>query len=161
IPPPKPPGKTFDMDPEVYTVPEPVMKRVKSIAKEIKGTEGERIRCLLAIAERVGDPLDERLWYYSSQPTLRYTAWHVKDSQRRWMTEATQGMLPFDGFAGANYGNWRTYPVRQLKIDCIGGCSDADLRHKLELIEEDYRKSVFYVSRVDASATQGGGSSNS
>src|SRR5262249_8705445 len=73
----------------------------------------------------------------------------------------TQGMLPFDGFAGANYGNWRTYPVRQLKIDCIGGCSDADLRHKLELIEEDYRKSGFYVSRGDASATPGGGSSNS
>lgn len=153
------PATTVNMEPEVYTAPESEIKRLKPIAKNIQGLEGQRIRCLLALAERVGSPLDERLWYYSSQPTLIYTNWHTTNQQRRWMTEATHGMLPFDGHAGAAFGYWRTYPFRNLKIECIGGCSDADLKHKIELIEEDFRKSFYYVARADNSATQGGGSS--
>jgi hypothetical protein len=154
-----PVNKTVQMDPEEYTVPESEIKRLKPIAKSIPGLVGERIRCLLALAERVGSPLDERLWYYSSQPTLIYTELRTTNQRRRWMTEATQGRLPFDGHAGAAYGYWRTYPFRQLKIDCIDGCSDAGLRQKIELIEEDFRKSYYYVLRAENAATQGAGSS--
>jgi len=110
------PTTTVDMDPEVFTAPESEIKRLKPIAKDIPGLVGARIRCLLAMAERVGPQLDERLWYYSSQPTLIYTNWQTTNQRRRWMTEATQGRLPFDGHAGASYGYWRTYPFRQLKI---------------------------------------------
>lgn len=153
------PGTTVNMEPEMITAPESEIKRLKPIAKNIPGLVGQRIRCLLALAERVGSPLDERLWYYSSQPTLIYTNWHTTNQQRRWMTQATNGTLPFDGHAGAAFGYWRTYPFRNLKIECIDGCSDADLKHKIELIEEDFRKSFYYVARADNAATQGGGSS--
>ncbi len=153
------PAKTVDMEPEVYTAPESEIKRLKPIAKKISGLPGERIRCMLALAESVGSPLDEKLWYYSSQPTMIYTNWHTNNQQRRWMTETTGGRLPFDGHAGAAYGYWRTYPFRQLKIDCIDGCSDADLKHKIELIEDDFRKSFYYVTRPENASTQGGGSS--
>jgi hypothetical protein len=153
------PVTTVNMEPEEYTAPESEIKRLKPIVKSIPGLVGDRIRCLFALAERVGSPLDERLWYYSSQPTLIYTNWHTTNQQRRRMTEATQGKLPFDGHAGAAFGYWRTYPFRNLKIECINGCSDADLKHKIELIEEDYRKSFYYVARADYSASQGAGSS--
>jgi hypothetical protein len=146
------------MEPKVFTAPESEIKRLKPIVKNIPGLDGERMRCLLALAERVGPPLDERLWYYSSQPTLIYTNWQTTNQRRRWMTEATRGSLPFDGSAGAAYGDWRTYPFRQLKIECIGGCSDADLKHKIELIVEDFRKSCHYVARAGNMSTQGGGS---
>jgi hypothetical protein len=152
-------NKTITMDPEVYTAPESEIKRLKPIVKNMPGLVGQRIRCLLALAERVGSPLDEKLWYYSSQPTLHYTELRTTNQWRRGMTEATQGRLPFDGHAGAAYGYWRTYPFRQLKIDCINGCSDAVLKHKMELIEEDFRKSFYYVARVGNATTQGGGSS--
>jgi hypothetical protein len=152
------PTRTVDMEPEVFTAEETEIQRLKPIAKGIPGLVGERIRCLLALAERVGSPLDEKLWYYSSQPTMIYTELRTTNQRRKWMTEATQGRLPFNGHAGAAFGNWRTYPFRDLKIGCIGGCTDAQLKHKMELIEEDFRKSFYYVSRPGNASTQGGGS---
>ena len=158
------PGTTVNMEPEVYTATESEIKRLKPIVKSIRGLVGERIRCLLALAERVGSPGDERLWYYSSQPTLIYTNWHTHDQERRRMTVATQGRLPFDGHAGAANGNWRTYPFRQLKIECIqtdyiNGCSDAQLEHRIREIADDFKKSFYYVTRPENSSSQGGGSS--
>jgi len=153
------PARTVNMEPEEYTVPDSEIVRLKPIAKKIPGLVGDRIRCLLALAERMGSPQDERLWYYSSQPTLIYTNWQTTNQQRRWMTTPTQGQFPFDGSAGAAFGDWKTYPFRNLKIECISGCSDADLKHKVELIEEDYRKSFYYVARAGNATTQGGGSS--
>jgi hypothetical protein len=153
------PATTVDMEPEEITAFESVIKRLKPLVKDITGLVGQRIRCLLSLAERVGPDLDDNLWYYSSQPALIYTNWHTTNEQRRWMTMSTQGKLPFDGDAGAAFGNWRTYPFRQLKIECVDGCSDDDLKHKMELIEEDFRKSFYYAARADNASTQGGGSS--
>ena len=150
------PGSVVNMEPEDYTSPktESEIERLKPIAKTIPGLIGERIRCLLAMAERVGSPQDERWWYYSSQPTLIYTDMHTTNQQRKWMTPLSpDGKPPFHGSAGAAAGDWRTYPFRNLKIECINGCSDADLKHKIELIEDDFRKSYYYVTRADISAS--------
>jgi hypothetical protein len=152
------PAGRVDMEEEVITATDTEINRLKPIAKQIPGLVGERIRCLLALAERMGSPQDERLWYFSSQPTLIYTNWQTTNQQRRWMTTSTGGKLPFDGYAGGAFGYWKTYPFRNLKIECIKGCSDADLKHKMELIEEDYRKSFYYVARA-GNAASGGGSS--
>ncbi|HEX6279398.1 MAG TPA: hypothetical protein VFZ49_05215 [Pyrinomonadaceae bacterium] len=146
------PASVVHMEPEVYEAPhtETEVERLKPLVKDIPGVEGQRIRCLLAKAIQSGSPEDERWWYYSSQPTLIYTEWRTTDQQRRWMTPLSpDGKPPFDGNSGAATGDWRTYPFRQLKIECINGCSDADLKHKIELIAHDFQKSYAYLARVD------------
>ena len=152
------PASTVNMEAEEYVAPEDMIDRLKSVITVTpKGVVRQRIQCLLAKADQVGFPAAENWWYYSSQPTLIYTNWHTTNDVRRLMTLSTGGNLPFDGYASSATGNWRTYPFRNLSVECANGCSLADLKHKLELIEEDFRKSFHYVARADNTSSGGGG----
>jgi hypothetical protein len=87
----------------------------------------------MAIAAKVGSPADEQLWYYNGLAVLHYIQLETNDSERREMTKDTNGAFPFDGSAdgntGANFGNWKITPFRDIKVlDATNHQSDSDLK---------------------------------
>ncbi|MBL8816549.1 MAG: hypothetical protein JNL58_11010 [Planctomyces sp.] len=150
------PSKSVHFDPEVIEVSKSEVDRLKPLIAKTPGVIGQRMRCLLEKAILAGSPGDEKWWYYNSQATLIYMNVYTTNQQRRWMSLPTQGRLPFDGTAGAAFGEWRIYPFRKLKIECIGGCSDSELTRKLEDIESDFHNSFANVANGAGSAKASG-----
>jgi hypothetical protein len=91
----------------------------------------KRLRDWMQIAHKAGYPSFLRLWHYNRRPVFLYTRWETTPSQRRGMTAATGGKLPFDGDTGyfASHEPWRNYPFQQAIKDCqryrtVDDCAD-------------------------------------
>jgi hypothetical protein len=77
------------------------------------GEEFKRIRKMADIAERIGSRKAWDLWYYNYNP-MRVYIFHSTDSQKKEMTRATNGAIPFDGRCAYTTSHWRTYPFREM-----------------------------------------------
>jgi hypothetical protein len=139
-----PPSQVIDMDPEDVTVDtRTVMERLQEIAKTIPGNEGARIREIMNLASQVGSPLDEHLWYYNGLAALHYIQLETKDSEREEMTKDTNGQFPFDGDAGASFGQWKITPFRDIKIlDATSHQTDSALKDWLLARDFDIENSL-------------------
>ena len=103
-----------------------------------------RISCMLKIAERMGYPRNENLWYYNRDAVIEYVQWRTTDARRKSMTQATYGLSPFKGDIYP-HGEWRIYPFKAIANKCWGNNPD-DCRAKIvnELISaEDYIMRTF------------------
>ncbi|CDI02849.1 hypothetical protein BN873_350105 [Candidatus Competibacter denitrificans Run_A_D11] len=77
------------------------------------GEEFNRILKMAGIAERLGSHKAWDLWYYNYNP-MRVYIFNSTNSQKKEMTKATNGAMPFDGRCAYTSSHWRTYPFREM-----------------------------------------------
>lgn len=86
---------------------------MESVAKNLPGLFGERVRRMIAIADQVDCPKSLDLWYYNRAAAIEFFTWRTSDDRRNEMMATTKGKLPFDGYIHP-HGEWRIYPFRDL-----------------------------------------------
>lgn len=122
-----PPSEVIEMDEMI--IDRPVVDRLQEIAKTIGGPEGVRIRKMVDLAVKAGNPGDEDLWYYNGQAVFTYIQLRTQNSERREMTRDTNGQFPFDGDAGVNFGQWKITPFKHIRdLEASTHQSDSDLK---------------------------------
>jgi len=101
--------------------------------QDIHNDKGRRITKMVEIADRLGYPRNQDLWYYSSEAVDNYMNWRNKapdeetnpNRPRGRMATATGGKLPFDGDTGFPLViPWRIYPFRNAAQLCKGLVAD-------------------------------------
>lgn len=124
------------------------------LSADMPGKQGERIRKMVALAERLGHPRAKELWFYSSEPMLRY--FDGGKAARAVMTSHTSGRMPFDGYA--HPGSWRVLPFKTLahRFGVASACGAAT-EHYLIQVDEEISSSFAKVQQKIVKLSAGGG----
>jgi hypothetical protein len=136
---------------------------VASVAQEIQGEPGKRIRKMVEMAEELGYPRNAEFWHYNRLLVEQYTNFWTGDQQRQYMSHNTQGRLPFDGWV-APYGEWRRFPFRTLAAKCsaldAADCQSLLRAYLLDVDKEIYL-SLAHANKQANRAAAGGGAAHS
>ena len=136
----------------------PMLDRLVAVAQTISGSAAGRLRKVMAIAEKKGSSGYKSLWYYNYEASAHFVQFHTGQEERRKMTKATNGKLPFKGESG--YGDWQIFPFdASLNNTCRKGCPDKDLVTFLMWMDGQILYSINAMSRVQHAGDAAGGGS--
>jgi hypothetical protein len=145
-----------------------VIDCAEMLADGIPGPQGERIRAMIDIAERLPFPTNEQLWYYNPHAMREYFSWHAQtdDKKRLEMTGATGGRLPFDGTYYGTNGSvvWRIYPLKTILRRYGGSITsfcNPDIKKELTFMDNQIFESFSDMNVELNQTTLGGGASYS
>jgi hypothetical protein len=118
--------------------------------QDFTGPQGDQIRAMVAIAERVGYPRNWNLWYYNRSVVFRFVKWGTNDADRDGLIKANGGALPYDGETAYPHAEWRIYPFRELAqqygtLD-HGHCS-REIHNLLETHQDTIQRTVDDIQR--------------
>ena len=134
----------------------PMLDRLVNVAQTISGEPGSRLRKAMTIAQKLGGSW-KTLWFYNYEAVGHFVQFHTTQEDRRDMTKATNGKLPFKGDSG--YGPWVIYPfLDSLNNSCRKGCADKALADFLIWMDGQIQYSMNKMSQVQNAGNLGGGS---
>ena len=136
----------------------PMLDRLIAVAQTISGSGGGRLHKVMAIAAKKGSSGYKLLWYYNYEAAAHFVQFHTGQEERRKMTKATNGKLPFKGDSG--HGDWQIFPFEaSLNNACRKGCPDKDLVTFLTWMDGQILYSINEMSRVQSAGDPAGGGS--
>lgn len=114
----------------------PMLDRLVAAAATVSGTPGNRLRKVMAIAQRLGSS-HKSLWHYNNHAVFQYVKYDAKPSVREEMAKAGGGKLPFKG------DMWVIFPFeKKLSMHCPQGCPDKNLVTFLKALDDDIVNSL-------------------
>ena len=142
-------GVTPNADEEFYEF-------LTQVASQIHGKQGIRIQNIIKLAKNE----TTELWYYSPFAIKRFMKITSNENDRKFMTTATNGEIPFWGnIPGQNDMKWQYFPILELKrtyANC-GTWNSEVVKRDLIVMDaqafESINEGALYVTRT----TLGGG----
>jgi hypothetical protein len=151
-------GPTIDIDVRAKVM-NSIIGCAMLAAVNIAGPEpGKRVLNMVLLADRLGYPRNEQLWYYNPNPMRRFFSKHTSNEERARMTSATGSELPFDGYAHPE--SWRAYPFRTMAKRFghqeIASCS-REIEGFLKQVDDAIYGSLADIDAEVGQAASGGG----
>jgi hypothetical protein len=118
--------------------------------QDFTGPQGDQIRAMVAIADRLGYPRNWNLWYYNRSVVNRFMSWRTNDADRDGLIQANGGALPYDGETAYPHAEWRIYPFREMAqqygTQDHGQCS-REIHAMLETYHATIQDTIDYIDR--------------
>jgi hypothetical protein len=126
----------------------PMLDRLVNAAAMISGSQGSRLKKVMAIAKSKGGSW-KTLWYYNNHAVFQFVKYDAKASTREALIKAGGGKLPFKG------DTWVVFPFgKKLGMHCPPGCPDRNLVNFLKSVDDDIVNSI--APLAEAQATEAG-----